>query len=65
MPSDLEEDAPYPDHVMGWYIGYEDDTLMAHGYAYAEVLEQGGTPTSLNWVNDEDYILWPAYVWEI
>ncbi len=65
LPTDLEADAPYDEYVLGWYIGYDENTWLAHGYAYPKILEEGGAPAGLGWLNDETYILWPAYVWEL
>lgn len=67
LPAELEDDAPYDDYVIGWYIGYDDQTWLAHGYAYPKVLEEDppGEPAGLGWLNDETYIFWPAYVWEL
>ena len=65
LPLELEEDAPYDDGVLGWYIGYDDGTVLAHGYASAKVIEDGGQPAGVGWLNDELYVLWPAYVWEL
>ncbi|MFH1466666.1 MAG: hypothetical protein ABIO70_19935 [Pseudomonadota bacterium] len=63
---ELAADAPeYGDFVLGWYIGYPDGTRLAHGYAYARRLEDGEEPAGVGWLNDEEYILWPAYVWEL
>ena len=65
LPADLEADAPYDENVLGWYIGYQDGTRLAHGYAYAGILDEGGEPAGIGWLNDVSYILWPGYVWEL
>ncbi len=65
LPAEIAGDAPYDENVLGWYIGYDDGTQLAHGYAYPAVLDEGGEPPGIGWVNDQAYILWPAYVWEL
>lgn len=66
LPEALEEDAPYPDHVFGWYLGYAEDDFVDHGYAYAEVMEQeGGAAPPVGWALGEPYVLWPAYAWSL
>lgn len=65
LPSDLQEDEPYPGRTTGWYIGWDGQSADAFGYAYAKALESGGTPKGPGWLNGETYILWPAYAWDL
>jgi hypothetical protein len=65
LPPELEGDAPHDEYVLGWYIGYEDGTQLAHGYAYPLSLDDGVEPPGIGWINDMEWVLWPAYVWEL
>jgi len=64
VPADFKEDDPYPGQSMGWYISFDDNTALFHGYVYAEGLERG-EPSDAGWVNGQSYTFWPAYAWSL
>lgn len=65
VPADLQEEAPYGDWTMGWYVAFDTPEVEAHGYAYAKVLESNTPPLAKGWLPGETFVLWPAYVWEL
>ncbi len=65
VPAELSDADPYPSFSLGWYIGFSDQGLDAHGYAYPEALESDQAPSGQGWNQEETFILWPAYAWDL
>jgi len=60
---DIAGEEPY-EQSLGWYLAYEADQALDHGYAWAEGLEFD-RPIQEGWVDGQVYTLWPAYAWDL
>ncbi len=65
VPESLADYDPYPGKSFGWYISFDGETAIEHGYAYAASLDDGDDPALPGWVPGEAYALWPAYAWSL
>lgn len=65
VPADLADYDPYPGDSFGWYLSFDGETALPHGFAFNEVLDQGGTPDYPGWAPEFYYTLWPAYAWAL
>ncbi len=65
VPEELAEYDPFPGESFGWYISFDGETALPHGFAFNEVLEQGGSPDFPGWAPEYYYTLWPAYAWAL
>lgn len=65
MPTELASDDPYPGKALGWYLGFDGETAVPHGYAYAEDLDHGRALQQPGWAAGQVYSLWPAYAWDM
>jgi hypothetical protein len=59
LPTELEEDSPYPGATLGWYQSWDGTTASLHGYAWRDP-----EPTAPEW-GDGAFTLWPAYAWQL
>jgi len=63
-PSDLSEANPYPAASMGWYLSWDGDTSDVQGFAW-NVLAEESEDFQTGWVDDQEFILWSAYAWQL
>jgi len=64
LPADLTDDAPF-ERVHGGFVSYDGGELLPHGWAYAESYETTGTPAETDWDQEQAFVFWPAFAWEI
>jgi hypothetical protein len=65
LPDDIASDASYTDWSLGWYTAWQRGAWDAFGWAYPKVLEDGGTPETGAWTPGQQWVLLPAWVWEL
>jgi hypothetical protein len=65
LPDDLAADAPYGEDTLGWYLGWDGQSVDAFGYVWNERLDQGEPLLVSGLSPGERYVFWPAYAWDL
>lgn len=60
---DIAADDPNGGESLGWYVSYDGEVALEHGYAWPDDLDllDGVQP----WSAGNGYTLWPAYAWQL
>lgn len=56
---------PFPGESMGWYLSYDGEHALAHGFVYPEALGRGQPAQVVGWSPEGLYTFEPAYAWEL
>lgn len=65
LPDDFVDMDPHSGRSLGWYASFDNETWVAHGFAWDDALDWGGDPGPPGWNDGQAYTLWPAYAWDL